>query len=230
MPSSRRRAWCTALAVSGPVVFTGCWLVLGRTHAGYSWRSEPVSALSAHGAAHWPWMVVGQLAFAAGCLALAVLARWSLARPGLLAAAMLALVGYGIVQASVFRTTCKPVDARWCPPPPPSSFPVQQWMHGVGTGIAFGGLLLACLATLWAARRAGETSVAVVSAAAVVVSLPILAAFLESTHLGWHGLAERTFLLILSAWVVTTALLLDRWLALPQAAAVRAEARNGTLR
>src|SRR6266700_5231596 len=143
-----------AVAVLGPLLFTIDWVLLGWSHRGYIPRQETISSLSAHDVPGWPWMVVGQLALGAGFAALAVLAARTWGRPGLWPAVLAALAAYGTLQASAFRTICNHSDASWCTPLPRSAYPRSQWLHGTGTGIAFGGVLLACLATTIVSARA----------------------------------------------------------------------------
>ena len=193
-----------ALGTVAPLVFTLDWLLLGLWHRGYDPSRETISSLSAHDATGWPWMVAGQISMAAGALAVALLARSALGRPGAVGAAFMALACYGIVQASVFRTICNHSDSRWCMPLPRSAFPHQQWLHGIGTGVAFASLLLGCLGVAWAARRARLMDVAVVSAAAGLISVPLVAWFLSNAESALHGFAEKLFLLTLAGWAAYT--------------------------
>jgi len=191
-----------AVGTAGPLVFTLDWLLLGRAHRGYAPARETISSLSAHDAAGWPWMVGGQVAMAAGCLALAVLVRWRLGPHGTLGAALMVLAAYGILQASAFRTICNRSDSPWCTPLPRTAYGHQQWLHGIGTGIAFGTLVTACFAVAWAARHARLPDLARVSSAAGLVCLPLVAWFLLSAESAWHGLSEKLFLLTLAGWTV----------------------------
>ena len=147
-------------------------------------------------------MVAGQLALALSFVALALLLPRGLGRRGLLPAAFAALAAYGTVQASAFRTICNHSDAGWCTPLPRSAYPRSQWLHGTGTGLAFGGVLVACLTTAVVAWRLGPRlrDVAVVSTVAVAVALPHVVWFLLSAENGWHGFAEKVFLLVLTGW------------------------------
>ena len=113
-----------------------------------------------------------------------------------------ALAAYGTVQASAFRTICNHSDAGWCTPLPRSAYPRSQWLHGTGTGLAFGGVLVACLTTAVVAWRLGPRlrDVAVVSTVAVAVALPHVVWFLLSAENSWHGFAEKVFLLVLTGW------------------------------
>lgn len=191
-----------ALAVGGPLAFTAVWVLLGLLHGGYAPRRETISSLSAHDASGWPWMVAGQLALAAGFAGLGLLTPGAFGRVGRLPAACLFLAAYGTLQASVFRTVCNRSDAGWCTPLPRSAYPSSQWLHGVGTGIAFGGVLLVCLATAWAAHRAGPRwhDVVVWSLVAEAVALPFVIWFLANAETDWHGFAEKVFLLTLAGW------------------------------
>jgi hypothetical protein len=195
-----RRRSLGIVATTGPAVFTLVWLLLGFSHLGYAPRRETISSLSAHDVPGWQWMVAGQVALAAGCWALAVLVRPMIGRRGLVAAWFFALAAYGTLQASAFRTICNHSDAGWCTPLPRSAYPHQQWLHGTGTGIAFGSLLAACVATAWAALGAGLRDLAVVSVAAEVISLPVVIWFLSDAESSWHGFAEKVFLVTLAGW------------------------------
>jgi hypothetical protein len=192
-----------AVAIAGPVTFTLTWVVLGWSHPGYIPRQETISSLSAHDVPGWGWMVAGQLALALGFLALALLLPRGLGRLGLLPAAFAALAAYGTVQASAFRTICNHSDATWCTPLPRSAYPRSQWLHGTGTGLAFGGVLVACLATALVAWRLGPPyrDVALVSTVALAVALPHVVWFLLNAESSWHGFAEKVFLLALTGWV-----------------------------
>jgi hypothetical protein len=191
------------VAVAGPIAFTAVWLVLGWSHQGYGPRRETISSLSAHDVPGWPWMVAGQLALAAGFAALALLLPTALGRVGWLPAVFAYLAAYGTVQASAFRTICNHSDSGWCTPLPRSAYPRSQWLHGTGTGIAFGGILLAVAATAYAAGRSGPAwrDVLVWSLAAEAVALPHVVWFLSNAETSWHGLAEKVFLVTLAAWV-----------------------------
>ncbi len=188
------------VGTAGPLVFTLDWLLLGLSHPGYTARQETISSLSAHDVPGWPWMVAGQVAMAAALLAIAVLARSALGRRGTAGAVFLVLAAFGIVQASIFRTICNRVDSGWCAPLARSAYPDQQWLHGTGTGVAFASSLLGCLAVAWAAWRAGLVDLAVVSTAAEVISLPLVAWFLLNAESSWHGFAEKLFLLTFAGW------------------------------
>jgi Protein of unknown function (DUF998) len=188
------------VGTAGPVVFTLDWLLLGFTHLEYAPRRETISALSAHDAPGWAWMVAGQVAMVAGCLAIAALVRAALGRRGRAGAVLMVLAGYGIVQASAFRTICNRSDSAWCTPLPRSAYPDQQWLHGTGTGVAFGSLLLGCLAVAWAAWGARLVVLAAVSATAGMISLPLVAWFLSNAESSWHGFAEKLFLITLAGW------------------------------
>jgi hypothetical protein len=198
----RGRRLLGAVAVAGPALFTVTWVVLGWSHAGYRPRQETISSLSAHDVPAWGWMVAGQLALALGFLALALLLPRGLGRAGLLPAVFAAVAAYGTVQASAFRTICNRADVGWCTPLPRSAYPRSQWLHGTGTGVAFGGILVACLTTALVAWRLGPTlrDVAVVSTLAFAVSLPHVVWFLLSAENTWHGLAEKVFLVALAGW------------------------------
>jgi Protein of unknown function (DUF998) len=192
-----------AVAVFGPLLFTLDWVLLGWSHRGYVPRQETISALSAHDVPGWPWMVTGQLALGAGLAALAVLAVRAWGRPGWWPAGFAVIAAYGTVQASAFRTICNRADVGWCTPLPRSAYPRSQWLHGTGTGLAFGGVLLACLATAVVAAGAGDGwgDVARWSLAVEVVALPNVAWFLANAETRWHGLAEKVFLVALAGWV-----------------------------
>jgi hypothetical protein len=191
-----------AAACCGPALFTLDWAVLGAWHRGYRPRSETISSLSAHNAPGWGWMVAGQLALAAGVAALAVLVTRGLGRRGWPAAAMLTLAVVGTLQASAFRTICNSADAGWCTPLPRSAYPSAQWAHGIGTGVAFGGLLCACLATALAVwPDPAHRPVLVASAVCLAVALPHVVWFLALSSSSWHGWAEKVFLVSLAGWV-----------------------------
>jgi hypothetical protein len=192
-----------AVAVAGPSLFTLTWVVLGWSHAGYRPRQETISSLSAHDVPAWGWMVAGQLALALGFLALALLLPRGLGRLGLVPMVFAGLAAYGTVQASAFRTICNHSDVGWCTPLPRSAYPRSQWLHGTGTGVAFGGVLVACLATAVVAWRLGPAvrDVAVVSTVVFAVSMPHVVWFLLSAENTWHGFAEKVFLVALGGWV-----------------------------
>lgn len=190
-----------ATAVAGPVLFTADWLLLGLAHDGYRPRQETISSLSAHGAADWPVMVVGQLALAAALLAVARLCAIALGRAGALTAGLLGLAALGTLQLSAFRTICNRSDAGWCTPLPRSAFPQQQWLHGIGTAMAFAGLQLACVACARATWRVpGLHDLAVVALVAEAVALPAVLWFLANAETTWHGLAEKVFLVSLATF------------------------------
>jgi hypothetical protein len=194
-----------AVAVAGPVVFTLDWLLLGWAHRGYRPRVETISSLSAHDASGWPVMVVGQLALAVGFVAVAVLAVAALGRRGWPTATLLALTTLGAVQLSAFRTVCTQSDASWCTPLPRSAYPDQQWLHGIGTGIAFTCLVLACLACAWATWSVRPLrDLAVASVATAVVAVPSVFWFLSNASdpvdQSWHGFAEKIFFSALATW------------------------------
>jgi Protein of unknown function (DUF998) len=200
------------VGVAGPVAFTVDWAVLGRVHDGYAPRTETISSLSAHDASGWGWMVAGQLCLAMSFVAVSVLLAYRLGLPGLVAAGWLTLAAYGTLQASAFRTICNHTDAAWCTPQPRSAHPDAQWLHGLGTGIAFGALQLAVVATAWAAWRAGSTwrDVLVVSAVAEGIALPLVVLFLRNAESTWHGVTEKVFLTTLAGWTVYCAVRLSR--------------------
>ena len=170
----RGRRLLGAVAVAGPVVFTVTWVVLGWSHPGYRPRQETISSLSAHDVPAWGWMVAGQLALALASSRSHCCCRAGSGAAGLVPAAFAALAAYGTVQASAFRTICNHSDAGWCTPLPRSAYPRSQWLHGTGTGLAFGGVLVACLTTAVVAWRLGPPlrDVAVVSTVAVAVVAP----------------------------------------------------------
>ena len=199
----RARRALGVVAVAGPLAFTLVWVVLGLAHKGYVPRQETISSLSAHDVPGWPWMVAGQLALAAGFAALALLLPMALGGIGWWPAGFAYLAAYGTVQASAFRTICNHSDAGWCVPLPRSAYPRSQWLHGTGTGIAFGGVLLACAATAYAAGRSGPAwhDVVVWSVAAEAVALPHVVWFLLNAESSWHGWAEKVFLTTLASWV-----------------------------
>lgn len=199
----RARRALGVVAVAGPLAFTLVWVVLGLAHKGYAPRQETISSLSAHDVPGWPWMVAGQLALAAGFTALALLLPMALGGIGWWPAGFAYLAAYGTVQASAFRTICNHSDAGWCTPLPRSAYPRSQWLHGIGTGIAFGGVLLACAATAYAAGRSGPAwhDVVVWSVAAEAVALPHVGWFLLNAESSWHGWAEKVFLTTLASWV-----------------------------
>jgi hypothetical protein len=194
------------VAVAGPLVFTVTWVVLGWSHRGYRPRQETISSLSAHDVPAWGWMVAGQLALAAGFVALALLLPRGLGRLGLIPAVFAAVAAYGTVQASAFRTICNRADVTWCTELPRSAYPRSQWLHGTGTGVAFGGVLAACLATAWVSWRLGPLvrDVAVVSTVVLAVSAPHVVWFLLSAENSWHGFAEKVFLVALAGWASWT--------------------------
>jgi hypothetical protein len=198
----RRARTLGGVAVAGPALFTATWVVLGATHPGYVPRQETISSLSAHDVPGWPWMVAGQLCLAAGFAALAALVGSTFGRRGVAGAVCLALATYGTVQASAFRTICNRQDAGWCTPLTRADYPHDQWLHGTGTGVAFGGVLLSCLAVAYAAARSGRRwhDVVVWSLLAEAVALPHVVWFLLSAESSWHGLAEKVFLSVLCAW------------------------------
>ena len=194
--------WVATVARWGPAAFTADWLALGWSHRGYRPRTETISSLSAHEATGWAWMVAGQLVLAAALLALAALLASGLGRRGRLPAALLVLCAAGTVQASVWRTVCNRSDAGWCTPLPRSAYPNAQWAHGIGTGIAFGALLLACVATVWAVRAdVTHRSVLWAGLLTLVVAVPHMLWFLANAETSWHGWSEKVFLVALAAWV-----------------------------
>lgn len=188
--------------VGGALVFTLDWLVLGWMHAGYDPRRETISSLAAHNAKAWQVMTLGLLAFAVAVLALAVLCALALGRRGWPPAGLLAISAFGTLQLTVFRTICTVSDSGWCTPLPHSTYPHQQWAHGVGAGIAFASLHLACLACAWATWPVdGLRDVAVAGLVSVAIALPNLLWFLANTTSPWHGFAEKLFLTSLAAFV-----------------------------
>jgi hypothetical protein len=196
--------------VGGAVVFTLDWLLLSRAHAGYNTTRETISALAAHDARGWQAMALGQLAFAVAVLALAVLCVRSLGARGWAPAVLLAISAFGTVQLTVFRTICTASDSAWCTPLPRSAYPHQQWAHGVGAGIAFVSLHLACLACAWAAWRVdGLRDVSVAGLVSLAVALPNLLWFVTSPTSPWHGFAEKLFLTALAAFVAYAGLRLS---------------------
>jgi hypothetical protein len=196
-----------ALAVCGPVLFTLDWLLLGWSHAGFSPRQETISSLSSHGASWWQIMVAGQAALAVAFVAVAMLCLLALGRRGVATAALLGLAAVGTVQLSVFRTICNRSDAGWCTPMPRSAYPNQQWAHGIGTGIAFASLQLACLACAWGTWRVvALRDVAVVALVAEALALPAVLWFLANAETAWHGLAEKLFLTSLTVFIAYTGL------------------------
>ncbi|MFI5100927.1 MAG: DUF998 domain-containing protein [Actinomycetes bacterium] len=199
----RRRRVLGVVAIAGPATFTVVWLVLGWSHHGYVPRQETISSLSAHDVPGWPWMIAGQLALGAGFVALAMLLPGALGRIGWLPAGFAYLAAYGTVQASAFRTICNHSDSGWCTPLPRSAYPHSQWLHGTGTALAFGGVLLACAATAYAASRCGPAyrDVMTWSLVAEAVALPHVVWFLANAETSWHGFAEKVFLTTLAAWV-----------------------------
>ena len=195
------RTALTAFAVAAPAVFTMDWIVLGVARRGYSLRTETISSLSAHNAPGWPLMVAGQLILAIGFAATAVLVLDALGARGALPAVFLGLAAAGSVQCSLARTICFTNDGAWCTPEPRSAYPSAQWLHGIGTGIAFSSLFLACLAFAWVAR--GEPALRTPARAAlgaVAIALPMVLWFLGNAASSWHGFAEKVFLLVLGAW------------------------------
>jgi Protein of unknown function (DUF998) len=212
------------LAVAGPVLFTLDWLVLGLSHRGYDARAETISALSAHNARLWGVMAAGQLAFALALIAVAVAFVRSLGRRGLPTAVLLTLSAYGTIQLTVFRTICTHTDAGWCTPLPRAAYPHQQWAHGVGAGIAFVSLHLACLtaaAATW--RLTGMRAVALVAAVAELIALPALIWFVTNADTSWHGFAEKLFLTALATFVAYSGLRLG----CPVTRSARATASEG---
>jgi Protein of unknown function (DUF998) len=194
-----------ALAVLGPTLFTLDWFLLGLSHKGYRARQETISALSAHNAKQWLVMTAGQLALAVAFVAVASLCLLALGRRGLVTAILLQLAAEGTVQLTLFRTICTGSDAGWCTPLSRAAYPHQQWAHGVGAGIAFVSLHLACLACAWATWPvAGLRDVAVVALVAEVIALPNLLWFLGNVGTTWHGFAEKVFLSALTAFVAYT--------------------------
>jgi hypothetical protein len=197
----RQRVLATT-ATAGPVVFTAVWLLLGFSHDGYSARAETISALSAYDAPRWWVMAAGQLVLAAGFVACAALAAAALGRRGIAPAAFLTLAGFGTVQATFARTICSSTNAAWCTPLPSTAHGWAQWLHGVGAGIAFTSLLLACLAMAWATIGVPELrDVCIFSVVAEAVALPHMLWFLNNVGTDWHGLAEKVFLIVLAGWV-----------------------------
>lgn len=196
----RPRALAT-LATWAPIVFTVDWILLGWSHDGYSPRAETISALSAYDASRWWVMALGQLVLATGFVACALLTVHALRRRGFLPAILLALAALGIVQATLARTICSSTNAAWCTPLPHSAHGWAQWWHGVGAGIAFTSLLLACLAMAFAAHGVpGFRRLAQVSIVAEFIALPHMLWFLNNVGTAWHGWAEKVFLTSLAAW------------------------------
>jgi hypothetical protein len=190
-----------SLATWGPVAFTIDWVLLGWSHHGYSARAETISALSAYDASRWWVMATGQLVLAAGFVCCAVLTVQAVGREGLLPATFLVLAAVGTVQATLARTICTTTNSAWCEPLPHDVHGWAQWIHGVGAGIAFTSLLLACLAMAWATRKGRDLrDVFVVSLAAELVALPHIVWFLNNVDTTWHGWAEKVFLTSLAAW------------------------------
>jgi hypothetical protein len=197
----RRRRLLTALATWAPVVFTLVWFLLGRSHDGYSARAETISALSAYDAPRWWVMAAGQLVLATGFVAGAMLAMGVLGRRGIPPAVLLGLAAVGTVQATAARTICSSTNAAWCTPLPHTAHGWAQWWHGVGAGIAFTSLLLACLAMVWACYPIpGLRRLAWVSLVAEAIALPHVLWFLNNVGTDWHGWAEKVFLTTLAAW------------------------------
>jgi len=195
-----RRA--AAVATWGPLVFTADWFVLSRVHRGYAPRTETISSLSAHQAPQWGWMVGGQLVLAAAMVALATLQAGALGRRGQLTAGLLVLSAAGTVQASAFRTVCNRSDSGWCAPLPRSAYPHSQWAHGIGTGVAFGALVAACLASVWSVRRdRARRPLLVAGCITLVVAVPHMLWFLANAETSWHGWSEKVFLTALAGWV-----------------------------
>lgn len=193
------------LAVVGPALFTLDWFVLGFVRPGYLARQETISALSAHNVNGWPVMVGGQLLMAVGLASTAVLCLRSLGRRGIASAVLLGLASLSTVQLSVFRTICNHSDKTWCTPLPHSAYPHQQWLHGVGTGIAFVTLQLASLAVLQATwRMPGLRDVAIVALVVEVIALPSVVWFLKNDGTSWHGAAEKLFLAALATFTSYT--------------------------
>jgi hypothetical protein len=191
----------TVIAVGGPVIFTAVWLSLGLAHRRYSLRTETISALSAHNAPGWPVMVVGQLVLAAGLFALAALTVDTLGRRGAGAAILITLGAAGTVQASIARTICFTNDGRWCTPLPRSAYPSAQWVHGIGTGIVFSSIILACFVLAWAVAPISVLDdVRWVSIGTATLGIPLVLWFLRNVQTSWHGFAEKLFLLALGGW------------------------------
>lgn len=191
-----------ALALAGPVLFTLDWILLGWSHPGYHFRRETISALSAHNATGWPTMAAGQVVLAASFVAVAVAGLRALGRRGAPTAALLVLAALGTIQATVFRTICTTTNAAWCTPLPGTAYPHQQWAHGIGTGIAFASLLLACLACAVATWGVdGLRDLAVVCLVALGIALPSVVWFLRNVDTTWHGLSEKLFLTSLASFV-----------------------------
>jgi Protein of unknown function (DUF998) len=190
------------LAVFGPVLFTLDWVLLGLAHPGYRTREETISALSAHNASGWPLMTIGQVALGVAFVAVATLFVLTLGRRGLVTAVLMGLAAEGTAQLTVFRTICTHADKGWCTPLGQSAYPHQQWAHGVGAGIAFTSLPLACLACAWATWRViGLRDVAVVALVCEAIALPNLVWFLGNVGTTWHGFSEKLFLTSLATFV-----------------------------
>jgi Protein of unknown function (DUF998) len=205
MRASTRRV-LTALAIAAPLVFTVDWVLLGLSHRGYSMRTETISALSAHNAPGWALESAGGLVLATGFVLVAVLLIDRLGARAAVPALFFGLSALGTAQASVFRTICFTNDGAWCTPLPRSAYPSGQWLHGVGTGVVFTSLLLACLSLAWVTRRIPDLrDLAPLSVATAVVCVPAVVWFLRNVNTHWHGFAEKVFLFVLAAWTSYTA-------------------------
>jgi len=150
-------------------------------------------------------MVVGQVGLTLGFVSLVVLCLVHLGPRGRLPAGCFALAALGTAQLTAFRTICNRSDVAWYTPLPRSAYPSQQWAHGIGTGIAFGALLLAGLAVgraTWS--EPGLRDVAAVAVGSVVLSLPCVVWFLLNAETVWHGLAEKIFLAALATFASYT--------------------------
>ena len=138
--------------------------------------------------------------FAVGFAVTALLVVDSLGVRGLPPAVFLALAAAGSVQASFARTICFTNDGAWCTPLSRSAYPSAQWLHGIGTGVAFTSLLLACLAFVLVAR--GEPALrppARAALAAVTIAGPMCFWFLATRPRRGTG-SQKIFLLVLGAW------------------------------
>jgi hypothetical protein len=190
------------VAVAGPVLFTLDWWLLGWSHHGFQWRTETISSLTAHNAPAWPVMSVGQVALTAAFLAVGALTVLALGwRRGAAMVVFLVLAALGTIQLTIFRTICNHTDTGWCQKQPRSAYGHEQWLHGIGTGIAFAALqlaVLACAVTTWTVPGLG--SLARASVAAEVVALPFTLWFLANAYTTWHGFTEKVFLTTLAAW------------------------------